>query len=441
MMFWKRSKQPPLSARQRVDLELLIRRTAAIIGTDFIHQSTWIDDVGQLKLDHSSPETLLDSASTSVLGCLPKMSQTPTIKTTTLETLGQFSDYAPTAADGQPLIRVADELLTDSLRLVMELSYQHSMHFWTQVQQPHPLDTTPLTTHLLPLCCGLGLLASEACLYDSQWSLVGYSGWTLSRSGYYTAQEIGYSLAVLSQLKNQNEPKWIGRLRPDSRVTAQQTIRFFEAKRQRKSPNLFNAQEIPASTCDSNRLRRWLAGDDPDFALAAIEAMLLQNQTLTGIESTTLELTHSQDPSLVHAAIKLLGKLSHPSPETFGRLGRLINSRDLAIAIEAIQSLLSLDLPITRHQKRIGKIIEMLGAHGESLLIKIGQSKSELTGIAPSLCRQLDLAIRKIDVELPWFDSTLQCLIATNPHPKNAIELHCRNAVEILSHLATSPDN
>jgi len=470
-MFWKRDQSPPLSARQRVDLELLLRRTAEIIGRDFIQTATWVTDLSQLGLDHENRRSLVESTRLAILNRLPRCEANPTVRVISRESLDQLSDYRPAKSaespqHGSPVevsveapasqtaatIEISDELIDDPLRLTMELASQHALHFWHQVSPQHPLDLTPLTTQLLPICCGLGFLASDASLYDSQWSLVGYSGWTLSRSGYYTAQEIGYALATLSSLKIDLPSNWIDRLRPDSGQIAKRVLSLYQKKDECKT--LFNAEVIPSSKCSAERLNQWVEGDSPDFALAAMEALWLQNRPLDAIESSVLERSRDKDPSVAHAATKLLGRLTRPSLSCERRLGELIHHRDLAIAIEAIHASVASGINLEPQAKRISKILERAGAYGIELLETLAISKSSIPMIVPVLCRQLSQAVKQqassdslsgeMENQTPsadkdadfksleaWTRQLTRCLQNHSPDPILAISQHCQNASEI----------
>ena len=439
-MFWKRDHRPPLSARQRVDLELLLRRTVKMVGLKRVQNADWVMDLNALEFNLTDASSALDSINQTLLRLLPECPPSPKVEVVSSESIDGLSTYessAPTEAADESvknanqcaIIKLSDELYTDPLRLVMELASQHSLHFWHQITPQHPLDLTPLTTHLLPLCCGLGYLASDASLYDSQWSLVGYSGWTLSRSGYYTAQEIGYALATLSRLKIDLPPKWHDRLRPDSRDVAKQVLQHQESNGNRAT--LFDANEIPSSKCTSQQLAEWLEGDRPDFSLASMEALLLQNRPLDRFLSRAIDLTNNKDPSIVHAATKLLGKISSPNEAGRNRIHELIKHRDAAIAIEAVHSAIEIGVPLDAHAKRVGKLIERLGPYGQDLLRSISESPIKIPDLIPVLCRQLDESARSQNSQ-QWAHLLITCLRSQTPTPNQAIERYCHNAVAII---------
>ncbi len=144
----------------------------------------------------------------------------------------------------------------------MEIAYQYANHFWHSTANPTSLDTDARTTNLLPICCGLGVLASDASLYDDQWSQAGWSGWSISRSGYYTAVEIGYALALYARARGEVNPKWARALRPDSRETARKAWRYFSEHEKADGSLLFDSHKVPSTNRDMTELAAWLGGDD-----------------------------------------------------------------------------------------------------------------------------------------------------------------------------------
>ena len=449
MMFWRRPPRRPLSARQRVDLELLLRRTVHTIGESTVLDAQWVTDIEQLEIDSSSDSSIVESANLAVTTRLPKGTNTPTIKIVSAESIDGMSDYRINREvsgdcpkdDTDATVLINQQLIGDPLRLVMELANQHALHFWHQIEPQHPLDTTPLTTHLLPICCGFGFLASDASLYDSQWSLVGYSGWTLSRSGYYSAQEIGYAIATLASGPNALPDGWLKRLRADSSETAATVLKLQEQNQNAKT--LFTAETIPSSGCDEQQLLTWLSGDSPDFALAAMEALLLKDRPIHNAEETTLQISNSNDLSMVHTATKVLAALASPSDRVSDRIHQLIKHRDLAIAIEATHSAVSLDLPLVTHTKRISRMIQRLEHYGQELLASLSRTETPLPSLVPVLCEQLDRAVQNQNVasdqntaehenKKAWVMRLAQCLRRHASNSEQAIEKHCRLTEQVL---------
>ena len=132
-------------------------------------------------------------------------------------------------------------------------------HHWHGVPGATELDKSPRNADLMPICCGFGVLGSEACLYDDQWSQAGWAGWSISRSGYYSTVEIGYALALLARCRNETSPDWDEHLRLDSRETAALAWKFFASQEKLGRSLLFDAETIPSTQADMSQLATWLS--------------------------------------------------------------------------------------------------------------------------------------------------------------------------------------
>ncbi|MDB4621951.1 hypothetical protein OAG82_03750, partial [Rubripirellula sp.] len=62
----------PLTTFQRVDIELLMRRTIDEIGLAFVRQSHVLTDLKDLNLDHTNVESLVETARAEVVSRLPE---------------------------------------------------------------------------------------------------------------------------------------------------------------------------------------------------------------------------------------------------------------------------------------------------------------------------------------------------------------------------------
>ena len=307
-MFGFRKVRTPLTTFQRVDIELLMRRTIEQIGLPFVRQAEVMTDLDELDLDKTNATTLLETAKTEVLSRLPKQKTPCEVQLVATADLGYPSTYTEAKTEQVAIIRLAEETLNDPLRTVMELAFQFSCHYWHTFPSATVLDKSPRTSDLLPICCGFGVLGSEACLYDDQWSQAGWAGWSISRSGYYSTVEIGYALALFARCRNETEPEWSGFLRLDSRETAEIASKFFDAQEKAGTGLLFNAETIPSSHADMSQLAAWLNAADPAYALAAGYALAkLDGLSPRAIEAA-MNATQSDDPDVVPVAARLLGR-------------------------------------------------------------------------------------------------------------------------------------
>ncbi len=420
LMFGFRKVRPPLTTAQRVDIELLMRKTLEAVGMGAIRQSDVVTSISMLNLDTSNPQRLLESASREVRQRMWMPEAQFELVIVAGSELGYPSTYQAGVNDEPATIRVTEETLNDPLRTVMELSYQYANHYWRTTPDPTPLDTDPRTTNLLPICCGLGVLASDACLYDDQWSHGGWTGWSISKSGYYSAIEIGYALALLARARDEPKPSWARALRPDSKVTAYQAWRYFAAHEKAGGSLLFDAEKVPGTVRDMSELATWLRGDDRAFALAAGYALTQLEGLSPLVIEAAIEATHSNDKEIVPVATRLLGGARTSNLKTEARVRELVGNASPKTCLAAIQSAHELGMPLSEFGAKISKLMDDFAADSLALVDVIGQQGRAFEFMEPKICEHIATAIREIDDEL--VSALLECLQKIVDDPQRSIE-------------------
>lgn len=424
-MFLSRRRQPPLTSFQRVDLELLMRRNIETLGVEFVRNCPIVIHLDELNLDHSGPGQLLESTFDAVRQRLPAMHQPINLLVRDGEDLGLLGSYQ-TARDGEAAtITIASELCDDPLGMFMELSFQYSSHYWQQFEHPAALDHHPRTTHLLPICCGLGILASDASLRDRQWSQAGYSGWSISRSGYYTAGEIGYAMALLGRSRREEKPTWINKLRLDSQVITKQAYQHFDQQQRIGQELLFDAQRIPNSASDQKQLADWLAAENPDYALAAAYALCKHQELSNRVIDSALQASRSGDPNLVCLALQLFRHNPAPIPAVLERVNHFISNKHPEIARAAVVTAHAIGIPLNSHQRQIARLLDIFEEDPFSLLEVVADQGVGFASFEPQLCKQMTSAIRASDHEAR--KALIACLRCVVEDPRRAIESRIRS--------------
>lgn len=411
--------RPLLSTFSRVDLELLMRRTVEVVGRDAIVRCDVIAGIDQLPLSGVSAASLIDSAQSFVAGQLNLPVNSIDV---TVEADPEFA-HSSTYDDGR--VRLNRTLVDDPLATVMEIANAYSHHFWLSHPAPRPLDAHPRTTTLLPIAMGMGVLASKASLQEKHWSTFGYSGWSMSRSGYYTAIEIGYAMALVARLRGQSDPPWLRLLRPDARKTALAALRLFAKHQSRGGQLLFDAQRIPTSERDPAELAAWLAGDDPTFAMAAAYALAKQESIPDVAVEPTLKLSAGKDDELAVVATRLLGVAGKADPRIDDRIEAAIAGKVAAVTLAALLAADRRGMAIGRWTKRIEMLLTSSDVDLLPLVELISNNAGELSGLAPTICQQAELAIQYDDVEAT--EALLACLSKLTDNPAALIEKTMRS--------------
>lgn len=415
-----RKNRSPLSTARQVDIDLLLRRNVEVLGLSFVRAATVITDITPWNLKSLVGLERVKAAAEKVLQQFPSSVTECELSIRAVKDLKYPSTYAPPIEGSQAHITLSDDTVEDPLRTVIEIAYQYSAHFWQQMTDGRELDTNPRTTNLTPICCGLGVLASDACLYDENWSQAGWSGWSISRSGYYNAQEIGYALALFNRSRNESEPDWVSSLRLDSKVPYQKAQRYFAAQQSNGYRLLYDSDKIPSTRCDPRELADWLCGDDPVVAYASGLALIQLSDLPASVATAAIETTQRGDDELAPLATRVLGRLRVLSPEVERCLERLMVRGQPSRQLAAFQSAHELGLSISRFQPQLSKLLDQPAIDPLPTIELIGQQGHELSAMAPKVGQMLGMAIRH--QEDLWAKQLIACLLRLVDNPRTVIE-------------------
>ena len=408
-MFGFRKVRMPLTTFQRVDIELLMRRTIGEIGLPFVRQAQVLTSLDELALDQTNADTLVETARAEVVARLPEQQAVCKVQIVADSEIGYPSTYSAATDHAPAVIRLAKRTVDDPLRTVMELAFQLSCHHWHGVPAATELDRSARTSDLMPICCGFGVLGSEACLYDDQWSQAGWSGWSISRSGYYSTVEIGYALALFARCRNEVHPNWADTLRLDSRETAQLARDFFARQEKAGHCLLFDAETIPSTQADMSQLATWFVGADPAYALASGYALAKLDGLSPRAVEAAIDASRFGDPDVVPLAARVLGKARNVTPELEKRVLDLCRRSKPRITVAAMQAAVELKFPLQGYRRKLAKLLDYFAGDPSPILELIGSQGEKLAVLAPRIMTRLALALRDDDKEL--VDACLICLL------------------------------
>lgn len=350
-MFGLFKKKAPLTTAQRVTLELLTRHTIDQFGAERVFSQSILRTERDLDLTGDCLDSRMQSAADKLVDRFGIDRSGIQLSIAKPEEQAEAFLYEPPEKSSDPAVAVlSPEAMEDDLRIVTSVATVFSRHAWN-AKASRPADHEPQTYHLLPVLVGLGVLVSEASLYDQQWSTGGWSGWSLSRSGHYNAMEIGYTMAVLSECKSEASTAWLSDLRLDARSVARSAFSYFSSQKQRSRNMLFVAPEIPARTSSPGQLAQWLQGDDPSFAYAAalvLHALAVETperistqaaQALqSAIDHDDLDVATKSVQAIGDALVSTQGMHSAMITPTVEQLLKQTSSRNLSLAFQAGQA-------------------------------------------------------------------------------------------------------
>ncbi|KAA1258742.1 hypothetical protein LF1_12650 [Rubripirellula obstinata] len=373
MMFGLFQSRSPLATSQRVDLQWLMRRSRETFGDEAFHRNQVIRSVDEIQFDDSSVESKLQTIANSLS---PRFDFGAGPLQWNVSNAEHFDEPVVYQSDENQaaIATVNAAAVKDDLQAIMTVANTLARHAW-QHRRQRDLDVQPQTTSLLPIIVGLGVLASKASLLDKQWTTVGWSGWSLSRSGYYNTMEIGYAMALIDRIAkrvtnpNGKKPNWLRSLRLDSRSVYKQASRSFKKSDAAGEPLLFDADRIPSQKSNPQELAAWLAGQDPDFALAAAivacnVACKLDNTSEIVIDAA-MKATQRNDVELVAKAAEVLGHASPSNGSVKERLKDLARHRSPLVTLAAMKSAIQVGLP---HSEFLSPAKRLLGAESFDLM-------------------------------------------------------------------------
>ncbi len=423
-MFGLRKNRSPLTTARQVDIDLLLRRNVESITPEWVRQVDVVTDIKPWGLDSVEGQQRLEMAADHVLQRLPSAVTRCELAIRSLEDLAFPSTYTPSQEGGAAVITLAGETIADPLRTVTELAYQYACHFWHQFTDGRELDLHPRTTNLFPICCGLGVLASDACFYDQNWTQAGWSGWSMSRAGYYNAAEIGYALALFCRTRHETRPPWISSLRLDSRVAFEKATNYFTAQSRNGNRLLFDAETIPSTRCDPRELAGWLTSEDAVMAYASSLALVQRDDLPPSVAESALTAIRRGDRDLAPAATRVLGRLRTIEPEVESCLQRLITRGSAVMRAAAFESAEKLGMSLEPFQPQLIRLLKQPAVDPLPVLQIIRRQGKAFAAMAPTICQMIGYAIR--DEEDLWTQQLIEGLEAIVDDPHAVIEKQIR---------------
>ncbi|SRR6056297_137068 len=416
-MFGFFRSKPPLMTSQRAEVELYMRRCVERVGADRLRASDVIGRLVDAPLQVDNRESLLASAQTFVAERMGVSDTKFDIQVSEPKQLHAASAYQ---LGEPPTIQLAAETVNDPLRLVAALSHSFAQHILQTGPDVVEHDANARLADTLPLCCGLGVLQSDASFYDVYWSAGLEDGWSASRQGYLNAQEIGYALALFARVCGETKPAWKRWLRADSKETMNLAMRYHSAQSRAGQELLFEAKHIPTADSSQADLADWVAGPDLTFALVAgwyasrldtLDPLLLR---------ALLSATRSSDPQLVPLAVQLLAGAERPGQEITARVAALVDDRRTPVALSAVQAAHALGMDLVEHLPSIGVLVERLQTHPYPLLDVLSELGPRAASLDFTIAGLLPRALNSADMDLT--QAYLDCLRKISTDPEQVLE-------------------
>lgn len=431
---WTLSRSAPLSTGQRVDLELLTRRTIEVFGSEWLRSRELRTENFDVSPQGEGLSELVGRVAQQ-LGVSDQLvgDSGPTLKCEVVPTekLQLMFDYKPPVDGGGALLEVPQHVLEDPLRCTTTLAAGVARHVWQQLGT-RDLDRDLRTASLLPVLGGMGPLIADAALYDDHWQSVGYSGWTLSRMGQYNAMEIGYVMALRARLIDAEDSTWLETLRLDANATARQARRHFNHRDSQQLPLLIDAKGIPSATRDPKEFTRWISSGPPEFALSSARVLNHRFRTeqarivSTELTNAILNAVKTRDIDLQVALTQLIGACTIAPGLAEAPLLRLSLHKHPSVALAALESADSLGISPARFVASAKRLLLSESFDLLPVLRWVGQSGTACRQLAPLLCEHLREALKWEDEA--GISATAEALCRIHEDPIEVARQQIKNA-------------
>ncbi len=321
-MFGLLKTKPPLTTGSRTNIELMMRNCVDILGHDLVRDVEVIGELKQLLEDESL--SLYESISIGIR------------KHCFLDQIQSRHCLSQELFQEDPLRAVSNYLRLLSFEFLQSLGEGYS-------------GDDALMSDLLPVCMGFGIILSDACFYSNTWNDGSHEFSEMSSLGYLNGLELGYAIALFAIHRNEPRPSWSKWLRPDSRKTMDQSLKYFRQIAKSDIQPLFATKLIPNSEMSQFELSKFLYSSEMTFVLTAMLELEKHSALDREVEEGLIHATKSKDFNLVTRAIKILAFVQEPSEKTVQRIWHLIDHANPNIAFSAVRTAHEFGLDLTQH--------------------------------------------------------------------------------------------
>ncbi len=303
------------------------------------------------------------------------------------------------------------------------------------------------TTDLLLVFLGVGILAVNSTVRESTTNLGNTSYWQIQKSGYLSAMEFGYALALFAYMRDEEKPLWSRHLRTDAAVVMTKGLRFlqktgdtyFHPERVRKGIRPLTAAKAFNRLCDGSPTERVIA-------LWQLASKPLADRAV--IRAITDNLVNRQE-AVAAGAAAALEALGAAAADTAPVLLKCLDSTHPSVRAAAAAALGAIGASSDAVRNAIIYLLRetnnwVLSA-AAGALIRIGDPSQ---ASVPALLRAMDAALFRHPAE-PCIPNLVLAFMKIDPNPADRIrefyeegnDEHHLQLVEIMHEIASTAAN
>jgi hypothetical protein len=142
--------------------------------------------------------------------------------------------------NGKHKIAISTALIKHPVNLVATVAHElaHAKLIGGEENFEYAEEDEELLTDLATIFFGFGIFTANSLFNFEQWTNSSFQGWQMSREGYISEEEAGYSLALYAYLKNDLDPAWAKFLEVNTRTYFKQGIKYLKKTDDTKLKNL-----------------------------------------------------------------------------------------------------------------------------------------------------------------------------------------------------------
>ncbi|GDX95688.1 hypothetical protein LBMAG47_13520 [Planctomycetia bacterium] len=292
-------------------------------------------------------------------------------------------------SDWRPTIRIARSQLEDPVALSATLAHEvaHDVLLAGKYQTGNEADLEDVTD-LLPTIYGAGLFAANATVRSTNWRSGNWEGWNISKQGYLPSRTFGYAFALLTLFRDECDPPWAERLRPDAAETFRLGLKFLRGG----GDTLFHPASYRSDRGDPTpgELLQQLQHASPTFRLAALWDVAEPDAVTV---DAVVDCLGDRDPHVAAAAGHRLAELDFIHERGRDELVRRLESPIEIVRLGVIHAVGRLRLS---PGESLGILKRLLFHESRAVslaaVIAVGRFGEEASALAPQLVKALERA-------------------------------------------------
>ena len=321
----------------------------------------------------------------------------------------------------QTVIRVAESLLADPLRLTATLAHElaHEMLLGGGVLTTDVADHEWITD-LLPVFLGVGVFAANATINEAHGHVGNWSWWSVGKSGYLTARIFGYAFALFAFMRGEENPPWASHLRLDASSAVRDGLKYLRKTNDSLfHPDTIRVKRVPLS---AGELLTRLEAESPSVRLAALWEIGERKVIDPGVVAAVSQALTDDDPGVSEMAGRTLAVLG---PSAKGTVPLLVEALSAGCADTRAGAACALGALREQPELVIPELCVLVRDKNRTVVAEAARALSQFGAQAQPCAPRLVDAFRIALIECDSLVEVLAgTLLAITPDPEQCVDEH-----------------